>query len=131
MLLSARHHLIVYAEVLRSPTDPQLACDWLYRLIAGIGMKLAAAPKNPNAYYCPVIGNRGLTAVALIETSNLALHTWDEKSPSEFQLDVFTCGDLDVDTILKFVGEFKPTRIDHLVLDRRGGLATVRAQRAA
>lgn len=124
-MMTARHHLIVRAEVRRPPTEPAAAIDWLYRLIAAIGMQLAPVPQNPNAYYCPVVSNRGLTATALIETSNITLHTWDETVPGELQLDVFTCADLDPAAVLAAVGEFEPVRIDTLLLDRRGRLALV------
>lgn len=121
----ARHHLIIRADVWRPPTDPLSAKDWLRRLIAGISMKLADVPGNPIVYHCKVLGNRGLTATALIETSNITLHTWDEKLPAELQLDVFTCGDLDVDAVLRFVEEFGPVGLGFRVLDRRDGIAEV------
>src|SRR5689334_13281145 len=125
MTLSARHHLIVRADVLKPPTDPALATDWLRRLIDGIGMKLADVPGNPVVWYCEKPGNRGLTATAIIETSNITLHTWDEAMPGELQLDVFTCGGLDVKTALRFVREFVPSAISYRVLDRRDGLRIV------
>ncbi len=120
---SGRHHLIVRADILKPPDRPATAIDWLHRLIAGIGMILADVPGNPIAYYCPAPGNRGLTATALIETSNITLHTWDEARPAELQLDIFTCGALDVDTALRFVREFVPSKLVHRVLDRRDGIS--------
>jgi S-adenosylmethionine/arginine decarboxylase-like enzyme len=76
-------------------------------------------------YYCATPGNRGLTATAIIETSNITLHTWDERSPAELQLDVFTCGALDVEAVLRFVGEFEPEHLSYFVLDRSKRLAIV------
>lgn len=125
MTTSARHHLIVRADVLKPPKDPALVTGWLRRLIPAIGMTLAAAPGNPVIWYCSVPGNRGMTATALIETSNITLHTWDETRPAELQLDVFTCGALDVETALRFVREFVPSDIEHRVLDREDGIRIV------
>ena len=119
----ARHHLIIVADVLRPPINSFAAEVWLRRLIADIGMKLAEIPDNPLIYYCATPGNRGLTATAIIETSNITLHTWDEKSPAELQLDVFTCGALDADAVLRFVGEFEPVNYGALVLNRREGIS--------
>jgi S-adenosylmethionine/arginine decarboxylase-like enzyme len=117
-----RHHLIVRADVLRPPTREAVVIPWLMRLIAGIGMTLAEIPGNPLFYYCATPGNRGLTATAIIETSNITLHTWDERSPAELQLDVFTCGALDAEAVMRFVGEFEPVQCDAFVLDRRDGI---------
>lgn len=127
----ARAHLMVRADVMRPPTSPILAKGWLRRLIDAIGMNLAVLPgqTNPIAYYCDVAGNRGLTASAIIETSNITLHTWDEKSPAELQLDLFTCGALDIEGALRFLDEFDPIRVEHLVIDRRGRLIIERAPR--
>ena len=36
-------------------------------------------------------GNRGVTAFAIIETSHIAMHIWDEPNPALVQLDVYTC----------------------------------------
>ncbi len=88
-------------------------------------MRLADIEANPAAYYCHTPGNRGLTALALIETSNITLHTWDETDPAELQLDLFTCGHLDVGMAIAFLDEFAPSRIEHMTVDRRDGLAVV------
>jgi hypothetical protein len=68
-----RHqHLIVRAEVAKPPLEADLAtvCAWMSKLIADIGMKELAPAR---ARYCPVPGNRGLTADAIIETSHARL----------------------------------------------------------
>jgi S-adenosylmethionine/arginine decarboxylase-like enzyme len=121
--MASRLHLMVLADVSRPPTDPEKIKDWLLRLIDAIGMTLAAGPEaNPIAYYCDTAGNRGLTASAIIETSNITLHTWDEKTPGELQLDLFTCGDLDAEGVLRFLDEFEPTRLESMLINRRGHL---------
>jgi S-adenosylmethionine/arginine decarboxylase-like enzyme len=118
---------MVRAEVHRPPTNLDAAKAWLLRLIDAVGMTLATGPEaNPIAYYCDTPGNRGLTASAIIETSNITLHTWDEASPGELQLDLFTCGDLDTETALGFLDEFGPERVDHLLINRRDGLGVAR-----
>ena len=128
-MTSARHHLIVRAEIRKPPTDPEAVKDWLRRLIDTIGMKLASGLEaNPIAYYCDVAGNRGLTATAIIETSNVTLHTWDECDPAELQFDLFTCGRLNGDAVFAMLAEFEPTRAEFVVIDRAGGLLVTGAK---
>jgi S-adenosylmethionine/arginine decarboxylase-like enzyme len=41
----------------------------------------------------------------MIETSHIALHIWDEPNPAEIQFDLYTCGLLPIDQILKKLEE--------------------------
>jgi S-adenosylmethionine/arginine decarboxylase-like enzyme len=120
-----RHqHLIVRAEVNRPPgeADLQAVCDWMSALIKQIGMKELAAPR---ARYCPVVGNRGLTADAIIETSHCCLHTWDECVPAVFQFDLYTCSELNVQDVIDGLKKFEPTKIEYKFLDREHALVLV------
>ena len=90
------------------------------RLIEKIGMKVMM---GPFAKYLNVEGNRGLTAVAIIETSHIALHVWDEDDPALVQLDVYTCGNLDPYDVVNAIQEFEPTKIEMKYLDRENGLS--------
>lgn len=120
-----RHkHLIVRAEVSKPPLagDEVLVCAWMSKLISDIGMKELAAPR---ARYCPVPGNRGLTADAIIETSHCCIHSWDECSPAIVQFDLYTCSDLDVDAVIWALGIFHPSRIEYKFLDREHNLKLV------
>lgn len=112
-------HLIIRAEVDSPPTDEQLTIHWMEKLISTIGMKVMM---GPYAKYLNVVGNRGLTAVAIIETSHIALHVWDETSPALLQLDVYTCGPLDPQLVVNSLQEFKPTKIEMKYLDREANL---------
>lgn len=126
-----RHkHLIVRAEVKKPPRNTTFwgrlfrvaerrVRKWMSRLIADIGMKELAKPR---ARYCPVVGNRGLTADAIIETSHVCIHTWDECTPAIVQLDLYTCSDLVVEDVLKALDIFEPTKIEYKFLDREHGL---------
>lgn len=92
------------------------------KLIADIGMKELAAPR---ARYCAVEGNRGLTADAIIETSHVCLHTWDECTPAIFQLDLYTCSELSVPQVLASIERYSPTKVEWKFLDREHGLHLV------
>jgi hypothetical protein len=62
-------HLIIRAEVNKPPMQEDVANIWMTALIDRIGMKLMMGPFTK---YLDVKGNRGLTSVAIIETSHIA-----------------------------------------------------------
>lgn len=88
-------------------------------LINRIDMKIMFGPK---AQYCVVPGNRGMTAFAIIETSHIALHSWDECEPAILQLDVYTCSDLVIEDVIASLDIFEPTKIEYKFLDREHNL---------
>lgn len=112
------------AEVENPPLakDTKAVRAWMSKLIADIGMKELAAPR---ARYCSVEGNRGLTADAIIETSHVCLHTWDEATPAIFQLDLYTCSELEVQQVLDSLAVYGPTKIEWKFLDREHDLHLV------
>jgi S-adenosylmethionine/arginine decarboxylase-like enzyme len=112
-------HLIIRAEVGNPLKEEQLAIDWMNKLVDKIGMKVMM---GPFAKYLNVEGNRGLTAVAIIETSHIALHVWDEDQPALLQLDVYTCGPLDPYDVVEALREFHPVKIEMKYLDRENKL---------
>ena len=78
-------HLIIRTEVSNPPLSEETAKSWMTNLINKIGMKLCM---GPFAKYIDVPGNRGITCVAIIETSHIAMHVWDEVKPSLIQLEI-------------------------------------------
>lgn len=111
-------HLLVRAEVNSPPMEPETVKAWFLNLIDRIGMKVL---DGPHAKYLDVAGNRGMTAVAIIETSHIAMHVWDEEHPSLMQLDVYTCSSLDINIVFEELQQFDPVKIDHKFLDRETG----------
>lgn len=108
-------HLIVRAEVGKYPVDPDYVQEWLKTLIKNLNMKVLM---GPYATYCNVVGNRGLTAMAIIETSHVVLHTWDECSPAVMQLDVYSCSTLEPSVVWEALKEFEPSFVDYKFLNR-------------
>lgn len=133
-----RHrHVVIRAEVAKPPigktrldrlTNRHCAfvCSWMKELIGNIGMKIMFGPR---AMYCANPGNRGLTAFAIIETSHVVMHTWDECVPGIVQLDVYTCSDLDLTVVFDALDVFEPSKIEWKFLDREGSL-TLQAEGA-
>jgi S-adenosylmethionine/arginine decarboxylase-like enzyme len=109
-------HLIVRAETVKPPTDEQYLKDWLYNFIDSINMKVLM---GPYVKYCDMVGNRGITAVAIIETSHIVMHVWDEPSPALMQFDVYSCGAFDPEDICKKIKkDFDIVKMEYKFLDR-------------
>ena len=124
MITPVHKHFILRAEVKDPPrqTDQLLIKNWVLRMIKDIGMQVMAGPE---VRYVTKEGNEGLTAVAIIETSHIALHIWDRQDPPLLQLDVYTCGPIEPGIVLKYIQEFHPTKIQWKYLDRETDLQTV------
>jgi S-adenosylmethionine/arginine decarboxylase-like enzyme len=86
-------HLLINAKVNKPMKSEDEAIEFLKDLVGSIDMKII---KGPFASYVDVVGNRGLTAMVMIETSHIAFHIWDEQSPALLQFDLYTCGSLEV-----------------------------------
>lgn len=115
-------HLLVNAKV-NSPMKSQSeAIDFLIELVDAIDMKII---KGPYASYVDVVGNRGLTAMVMIETSHIAFHIWDEPSPALLQFDLYTCGQLNQKAVLDTIkSKFAVTEFDYILLNRENGFVT-------
>ena len=115
-------HIIIRAEVLNPPVDENTVSDSVKDLIERIGMKLLM---GPYAKYVHMAGNRGLTVAAIIETSHIVMHTWDECNPAIIQLDVYTCGPFDPTIVFAWLEQYLPTNISHKYIDREDGIKEI------
>jgi S-adenosylmethionine/arginine decarboxylase-like enzyme len=112
-------HMLVNAKVKNPIKTEQEAIDFLTDLVRRVDMKII---KGPFAKYLDVEGNRGLTAIVMIETSHIAFHIWDETDPGMLQFDLYTCGSLDKFTVLNALNErFDIKSIDWILFDRENG----------
>jgi S-adenosylmethionine/arginine decarboxylase-like enzyme len=67
-----------------------------------------------------------MTSVAIIETSHIALHIWDETNPGLMQLDVYSCADFNPQNIFDEVDRvFKTVKMEYKFLDREKELVEV------
>jgi len=114
-------HLLIRAEVKNPPkeNDEKRLVNWMRYLIQDIDMKLLF---GPIVRYVDVEGNEGLTVIAMIETSHIAMHIWEKEDPPLLQLDVYTCGPFVPGTVLKALHEFNPVKIRWKFLDREKDL---------
>ena len=118
--LLVHKHLIIRAEASRPPTDEEQLQNWMREFIESIDMKVFM---GPYVKYCNMPGNRGITAVAIIETSHIAMHIWDEPKPALLQMDVYSCGEFDhTDICKKLMSDFDILKIEYKYLNRETGL---------
>ena len=118
-------HLIVRADIGWCPSaeDMNMVSDWVRALIKRIDMKLLAGPYTT---YVSEAGNKGLTTVAIIEISHIALHIWDETNPGLMQLDVYSCAAFDPQDVFDAVNDvFRTKRLEYKFLDREKELVEV------
>ena len=95
--------------------------------IASINMKILM---GPYVKYCEMEGNRGITGIAVIETSHIAIHVWDEPNPALMQIDVYSCAEFDPYKISeKIKQDFDVVKIDYKYLNRETGLKPIRLKR--
>ena len=108
--------------VTQPPKSIKEVKTWVKDLVPKIKMRLMG---EPLAFYCDKKGNKGATCVAVIETSHIALHVWDENNPSLIQLDVYSCSKLYENVVFEHLEQFKPEKIQYKLLDRNNSLITV------
>ena len=115
-------HLIIRAEVIRPITSEKEIKKWLRNLVKKIDMNII---KGPYASYVSKEGNRGITAIVMIEQSHIAIHDWDELSPALVQCDVYSCAEFSSSEVLMEFVKMEPTKIEHVLLDRAEEIKTI------
>lgn len=117
--MQANHiHCVIRATVGYFPGkgDEEELQTWLRGLIDNLGMK-AMSPIM--AVYNEREGLRGWSAVVLIETSHIVIHSWDEDP--EFALlefDVYTCGEFDMQVVDEALKTWLPHAYSWKTFDR-------------
>ena len=121
------NHAIIRAEVKKPITNVAGIIYWTKDLIEAIGMELSKTSSgNPIAAYIDDKNNRGITCAALIKTSHIAIHIWDEPNPAIVQLDIYTCSELPMKKVEKSLQIMKPQKIEYKVFDRVNMLQEVK-----
>ena len=122
-------HLLVNAKVANPINTEEEGLDFLRNLVVKIDMKII---KGPFASYVDKEGNKGLTAIVMIETSHIAFHIWDETDPGLIQFDLYTCGQLELDKVISiFKDTFNVVEFDYVLFDRENGFVVEQQGREA
>lgn len=118
-LMLYHKHLLVNAKIKWPMYQAEDGVEFLRSLVEAIDMKIL---QGPFATYVPVKGNKGLTAIVLIETSHIAFHIWDEPAEPLLQFDLYTCGELNHLTVLeRLKTAFQVTSMEWVLFDREHG----------
>ena len=121
--LLVHKHLIIRAEAINPPMNEWFLKNWFNEFIKEIGMKVMM---GPYVKYSNMVGNRGITGAAIIETSHIVMHVWDEVSPALMQFDVYSCGELDPEKICKkLTKDFIIENLSYKFLDREHNLTDI------
>ena len=116
-------HLIIRAECTNPPKDVDYLKTWMEYFIKFIDMKVML---GPYVAYCDKPGNRGITAISVIETSHIAMHVWDEPVPALMQLDIYSCSEFNPYLISdKLKKDFAVSKLDYKFLNRETGLKPI------
>ena len=125
--IQVHKHLILRAEANKVPTNEDVLTVWLKDFIESINMKILM---GPYVKYCTMEGNRGITGIAVIETSHIAIHVWDEPVPALMQIDIYSCAEFDPYKIAeKIKSDFDVVKLDYKYLNRETGLKAIRSKR--
>jgi len=121
--LLVHKHLIIRAEAVKPPTNEKKLTAWLKEFIESINMKIMM---GPYVKYCSMEGNRGITGIAVIETSHIVMHVWDEPHPALIQFDIYSCGEFNHTEICKkIMDDFDIHKIEYKYLNRETGLQDI------
>lgn len=116
MKVPMHKHLLLRGLAKTPPTDTEITHYWLKSLVKKINMKII---RGPFESYVSEPGNRGLTAMVMIETSHIAFHVWDERDPALVQFDLYTCSELNVPLVIEELEKFfNFENYEYLLFDR-------------
>ena len=116
-------HLLLRGHCSKPPVDSEITHYWLKSLVEKINMKII---RGPFVSYVTEPGNRGTTAVVMIETSHIAFHVWDETDPALLQFDLYTCSELNVSIVLNQIQKFfDMVEYQYIIFDRQDGFKLI------
>ena len=117
--MALHNQLLINGFTDTPPTDEAFIKQWMEDLVKQIDMKII---QGPYTAYVTKEGNRGLTAIVMIETSHIALHVWDEDNPGMIQFDLYTCSTLPVrDVIENLKSNLGLKDYSFMVIERENG----------
>jgi len=111
-------HLLVKAYIKNPPMSEEDMNLWFLGLVSDVGMKVCIAPRSN---YVDISGNRGITGQIGLSTSHASMHVWDEQSPSMIQMDLYSCGEYDPETVINKLNEFGIISYELMLIDREDG----------
>lgn len=117
--LLSHSHFICSAYVNKPISCPIHGKEWMKNLVDLIDMELMAPI---SVSYSNKAGNRGLTIAALITTSHIVAHFWDEEMPAKLELDIYSCKPFSHAKVQKYLKKLDLEKLQYKILDRTNGL---------
>ena len=108
-------HLLNRAEIKSPPLEYFDLDAELGNLVKHIDMKILS---GPHTAWCWTEGNMGWSGTVIIETSSITFHSWIEPHYPVIQLDLYSCKDINIKTVLLWLDQFDPKKIDYKFIDR-------------
>ncbi len=114
-------HVIFKAKLLNPPTTELQIHRWIEAIVPEIGMSFFMGPYVKKS---ELEGNKGITGIAVITTSHIALHTFDnDDGTSDLQLDVYSCKCFDKKVVIDSLKVlYNAVDFEILELDRNNNL---------
>ena len=106
-------HMLVKATLGLTPNKDFRLDNDLKALVKIIDMKILS---GPHTVWCDTPGNVGYSSAIIIETSSITWHSWNHTN--ELHLDIFSCKDFSIESVLNWLSRFNPTNIQYKFLDR-------------
>ena len=124
MTIRPHKHFILDAIIQNPPRNETAMKQFLSKLITDIDMVVADlgnGQQNPQAWLCLDPNNEGMTAQAILTTSHVVLHVWDQVEKPELHFDLYSCSDFNPADILAMLNkEFTVESGDGFIINRRG-----------
>jgi len=115
------HKQLIVNAVIKGHFDSvEAVTAWLESVIKGVNMDIAELPNytNPMAYYCTDEGNAGYTGVGILETSHVAVHTWDEVHPHNLRFDLYSCSEFSPEQVFALLEALDIVSAEYYFFDR-------------
>ncbi|KAF0138176.1 MAG: S-adenosylmethionine decarboxylase [Rhodospirillaceae bacterium] len=97
--------------------DKGLLSAYVKKLVRWLNMKIMAGPLVVEDTRIGEMA--GITAVAVISESHIAIHTWPRREEWNVNVDVFSCRPFDCDAILRLLQQdWQMVKESHVVLER-------------
>ena len=109
-------HLLINSTFESTPfKDIDFTNKWLLNIVNLIDMEVLHEPVSVK---CNQQDNEGISAFCLITTSHICLHSWEKTDPNVVQLDIYSCKNFQIQTILDQINNFSPIDVKYKFLDR-------------
>jgi S-adenosylmethionine/arginine decarboxylase-like enzyme len=122
MFIANHLHLLVKGYVSNPPIKEEELNQWFIELVEKVRMKVVG---GPTSVYVHEEGNEGLTGTITLSTSHSSIHIWDNKRPSLFQFDLYSCSCFTPEEVLEHLDKFGLVSYEWIFIDRNNKMEIV------